>query len=161
MKHTRKVFIYAIITSVIAFAIVLMFAFDNSRTWEINFALWFSLSLTCIIWLVVLLSFLLERKELKEYEIGEYKFLPFDFDFYQDLRILLEEKEIENTLEEKELLNQYRLKAHDMVKENCYYLVYKNDTVCALIKFHKDTKTFEIIKSIVNLEPEIEEIRKK
>ncbi len=160
MKYTKKNIIYATLISIITFAIILMFAFDKTKTWEIKFALWFAIALTCIIWLVVLLSYFVERKGLKEYEIGEYKFLPFDFDFYQDLRILLEEKEIDNTQEEKELLDQYKLKAHDMVKENCYYLVYKDNLACALIKYHKDIKKFEVLKTTVNLDQEIKEISK-
>lgn len=165
MKHTKRNIIYALIISFLTIVIAILFFNIEKKSWKIEFAFYFSLGLTTIIWIDVFFSFIIEIGELKPYKINDFEFKPMDYDFYQDLRILFEEKNLENSQEEKELLEKYKLKTNELTRANCYYLVYKDSNPCALIKYNYNKKEkscfFEIIKSTCDLTLEINEILKK
>lgn len=162
MRYTKKSLIFGIIVSVATLLIILMFISDETKTWKINFALYFSLDIFVIMWLIVLCTFLVEKNKLRAYEINGYKFKPVDYDDYQEIRILFEEKDLANTQEEKDLLNEYRLKTNTFARANSYYLVFKEKVAVALIKINKNKRrkicNYEIIKSNCLLKNELNEL---
>lgn len=140
MKKSKKVFLCAVSVSVFSIAIFVMYLLDNTKTWEINFAFYAALFILPLTWILYVLSLLIDRKELHEYTINNYLFKPLEFDLYQDLRILMEEKEMSNSIEEKELLEKYKLLVHDLTKNKDHYLVYKDNIPHALIKYQRNFK---------------------
>lgn len=141
MKKTKRLLTYALIISVLFVFILIVFILAKSKTWKIYCAFYSSLIITPLSYILVLLSYFSERKELKEYQIDGFIFKPLQYDMYQDLRILMEDKELDNSDEEKELLEKYEEKTILFTKEGNKYLVYNNDLPCALVEYNKNFKT--------------------
>ncbi len=166
MQKTKKIFHYNIFIFILAVAVFIMYFLDNSKTWKIKTAFYLAIIACFFGLLTLILCYFIERKTLREYKINNYLFVPLEIDHYQDLRILMEQKNLSNTLEEKELLEKYKLLTHDLAKQNNHYIVYFNENPFALIKFKKDLKSKTCEVKIIytdgyNFEKEIEIIMKK
>lgn len=161
----KRIFICALIVSILSGFIFVMFLFNNSSM-KIKIAFFSSIFILIISWLLCLFGYLSERKRLKEYTINGYCFAPLDNDLYLDLRMLLETKESDNSIAEKELLDEYKEKTLGMVKKGIYYLVYLENKPYALVKYVRDFKYKEFQIEVVytegnNLENELNFILEK
>ncbi len=165
MKNTKRLLKFTIACLIMTVIISKLFLLDK-KSQIIKSSFFVAILATSIICLLTIISFFIERKELIEYKENGYIFKPLDLDMYLDVRILLDDKEKENSHEEQIRLEKYESLTKTYVKQKDIYLVYFENKPYALLRFHKNIKDRTckidyISKSSSDLKNEIEVILKK
>ena len=151
MKKTKLLFILCLVVFVLFVCSLGIYFLDVNSPKYLASLIFSSIGLIVIV-LLTLLVRKFEKLELKPYAFDKYSFCPMEKDFYQSLRVLLDESNIENSLEEKNKLEKYELLALDYERKGNVYIVFENEIPLALIQVDKNLKNKTIVfKEIKNV----------
>lgn len=142
-KRSRMLLTLNVISFCIVLFCLVMFLLKIDA---INRLIGLVLSLICfvLIFLCFIYVYKEEKNELVNFDADDYKFLVFDRDYSQDLRMLMDKTPISNTEEEAKLLEKYEEIAVDYERTHSCYIVYLKEEPVALIKVIRNIKNKEI-----------------
>lgn len=142
MKNRNKLLLICLIIVLILFffslILYLVVQIDKVLVLVIIQSVCLLLSLLCYIFYG-----LNEKRILHQHVIDDYDFIPVNRDHIHDMRLLIDDKPLENSKEEKDKIDICFEKTYQLEKKNCAYLIRKNNIPIGILNLkNKKRKEF-------------------
>lgn len=166
MGKKSKFVLFLLILEFVLFSFSLLIYLLDTTSLKYQTTFIISSCLFAILLLCFIYIFIIEKRTLVDFDFLDYSIKLVNRDHYLFLRELLEEKEMDNSNEEAELLKKYEEIAIEYERKGRFYLVFSCNNPIALIEVNRDFKNKtisfnDVCLKVENVEKIHEEIANK